>query len=95
MVRKMIFGPDGSKRGKLSPGYNKWCGDRFDIVKTDTMLREEGCPPAGGKPDREKLKTDRPEDRRTYSKLDTKKYAPSRRDENERIVRLLMDSGFL
>ncbi|EPS39489.1 hypothetical protein H072_6647 [Dactylellina haptotyla CBS 200.50] len=42
MVRAVIFGPDGSKRGKLSPGYNKWCGDRFDIVKTETMLKESG-----------------------------------------------------
>ncbi|KAK6525351.1 hypothetical protein TWF694_005490 [Orbilia ellipsospora] len=42
MVRNMVFGPDGSKRGKLSPGYNKWCGDRFDIIKTETMLRESG-----------------------------------------------------
>ncbi|KAF3921807.1 hypothetical protein AA313_de0204280 [Arthrobotrys entomopaga] len=42
VVRSMVFGPDGSKRGKLSPGYNKWCGDRFDIIKKETMLRESG-----------------------------------------------------
>lgn len=42
MVRRMILGPDGSKRGKLSSGYNKWCGDRFDVVKTETMLKEAG-----------------------------------------------------
>ncbi|KAK6514535.1 hypothetical protein TWF281_004733 [Arthrobotrys megalospora] len=95
MVRKMIFGPDGSKRGKLSPGYNKWCGDRLDIVKTDTMLREEGCPPEAGKSDGEKLKGDRPEHRRTYSKFETRTYVPSRRDENERIARFLVEYGFL
>ncbi|KAK6329940.1 hypothetical protein TWF718_003367 [Orbilia javanica] len=86
MVRKMIFGPDGSKRGKLSPGYNKWCGDRFDIVKTDTMLREEGRPLDHENPDGEDIGMSR----RRYVG-----YVPSAQDRNETIARLLAESGFL
>ncbi|KAK6360881.1 hypothetical protein TWF730_006997 [Orbilia blumenaviensis] len=89
MVRKMIFGPDGSKRGKLSPGYNKWCGDRFDIVKTNTMLKEEGKPIEGEELDCEEMSTGQRSSR-------TVGYIPSHhRNENERIVQLLRESGFL
>ncbi|RVD89106.1 uncharacterized protein DFL_000127 [Arthrobotrys flagrans] len=86
MVRKMIFGPDGSKRGKLSPGYNKWCGDRFDIVKTDTMFREEGRPVEDNNSDCEEIGTGQ---RKCVG------YAPSHQDENGAVVRLLLGSGFL
>ncbi|KAK6497135.1 hypothetical protein TWF506_004610 [Arthrobotrys conoides] len=88
MVRKMIFGPDGSKRGKLSPGYNKWCGDRFDIVKTDTMLREEGRPAEDKKPDCEEIEIGTGQ--RRYAG-----YVPSQPDQTETIARLLAESGFL
>ncbi|KAK6498459.1 hypothetical protein TWF481_011050 [Arthrobotrys musiformis] len=86
MVRKMIFGPDGSKRGKLSPGYNKWCGDRFDIVKTDTMLREEERNVENEELDCEEIGAGRPK---------FTAFLPSRPQDNETITRLLIESGFL